>query len=123
MSEKPFDEIIVNTPAPKPRRTLRQRLRLERGGPLSRCFHYLFGRPLANSEGHTQKVGPLRGVPILGLDAFGSASYGPEAALAIFLPIGALGLAYVQEVIGAIVCLLAILYFSYRQTIAAYPDG
>jgi amino acid transporter len=86
-------------------------------------FRLLFGRPLKTAEAHTQKVGPLHGVPILGLDALGSASYGPEAALTVLVSLGALGLFYVREVIVAILVLLAILYFSYRQTIAAYPNG
>jgi amino acid transporter len=59
----------------------------------------------------------------LGLDALGSASYGPEAALTILIPLGVAGLGYVREVIIAILVLLAILYFSYRQTITAYPNG
>jgi amino acid transporter len=86
-------------------------------------FRLLFGRPLKTSEGHTQKVGPFRGIPVLGLDALGSASYGPEAALTVLIPLGAIGLGYVREVVAAILILLAILYFSYRQTIAAYPNG
>src|SRR5436853_4360967 len=89
----------------------------------SSIFRLLFGRPLKTSEGHTQKVGPFRGIPILGLDALGSASYGPEAALTVLIPLGAIGLGYVREVVAAILVLLAILYFSYRQTIAAYPNG
>ena len=92
-------------------------------GVASRMFNVLFGRPLANSEGVSQTVGPGRGVPILGLDALSSASYGPEAALAILIPIGALGLARLQGIMGAIICMIVILYFSYRQTIAAYPNG
>ena len=86
-------------------------------------FHLLFGRALKTSEAQAQKVGPLHGVPILGLDALGSASYGPEAALTVLMPLGVVGLVYVREVIAAILLLLAILYFSYRQTIAAYPNG
>jgi hypothetical protein len=40
--------------------------------------------------------------PILGLDALGSASYGPEAKLAILLPLGALGLGVVWEITAGI---------------------
>jgi len=92
-------------------------------GVASRLFYILFGRPLANWEGASERIGPIGGVPILGLDALSSASYGPEAALAILLPVGALGLVYLPGIMGAIICLLAILYFSYRQTISAYPNG
>src|SRR5437868_4711378 len=90
------------------------------GSPI---FRILFGRPLKISETKEQRVGPLRGIPILGLDALGSASYGPEAALTVLAPLGIIGLAYVREVIVAILILLAILHFSYRQTLTAYPNG
>lgn len=93
---------------------------LKRKNPI---FRAIFGRRLKTTDAESQRVGWLQGVPILGLDALGSASYGPEAALTILVPLGAAGLFYVREVIAAILVLLAILYFSYRQTIAAYPAG
>src|SRR5438093_12674423 len=83
----------------------------------------VIGRPLASDEEHTQRVGPTGGVPIFGLDALSSAAYGPEAALTVLLPLGAAGLAYFLPLTAAIIVLLAIVYFSYRQTIAAYPNG
>jgi amino acid transporter len=83
----------------------------------------LFGRPLATSESGQQEIGVLTGVPVLGLDALSSASYGPEAALAILIPAGVLGLEYMPAIIAVILVLLAMLYFSYRQTLSAYPNG
>jgi amino acid transporter len=83
----------------------------------------LFGRPLATSEERAEKTGPLAGIPIFGLDALSSAAYGPEAALTLLIPLGVAGVVYILPITGAIVALLAILYFSYRQTIAAYPGG
>src|SRR6202035_3185661 len=83
----------------------------------------LFGRPLATSESREQEIGVLSGVPVLGLDALSSAAYGPEAALAILIPAGLLGLQYLPAITAVILALLAIVYFSYRQTIAAYPNG
>ena len=83
----------------------------------------LFGRPLASSEEHNQRIGPAQGIPIFGLDALSSAAYGPEAALTILLPVGLAGLAWIVPLSTAIIILLAIVYFSYRQTIAAYPTG
>lgn len=83
----------------------------------------LLGRALASHEEEGQKVGPLAGVPMLGLDALSSAAYGPEATLTLLLPLGALGLAYVGPITLLILALLTILYFSYRQTIVAYPTG
>jgi amino acid transporter len=83
----------------------------------------LLGRRLANREGAERKIGAFEGVPAMGLDSLGSSSYGPEAALAVMVPLGAAGLGVLGPVMAAIVALLAILYLSYRQTIAAYPSN
>ena len=90
---------------------------------MSWLWSLLFGRPLASSEQAQHKMGVLAGVPALGLDGLSSSAYGPEAALTVLLPLGAAGLAYIGPIIGIILALLAILYFSYRQTITAYPGG
>lgn len=86
-------------------------------------FDVLFGRPLESKEEHSQKVGVLAGLPMLGLDGLASAAYGPEAALTILIPLGVAGIGYSLPIIGVIVAILAVLYFSYRQTIGAYPNG
>ena len=83
----------------------------------------LLGKPLASEEDAQQRVGVFAGVPTFGLDALGSAAYGPEAALTILLPAAALGIGYILPISTVIIVLLAIVYFSYRQTIAAYPQG
>lgn len=83
----------------------------------------LLGRPLANDEEEEQKVGVFAGLPMLGLDGLASAAYGPEAALTVLLPAGAMGIAYVLPITGVLLVLLTVLFFSYRQTISAYPNG
>ena len=84
---------------------------------------FLFGKPLRSDAEAEEQVGPLQGIPVLGLDALASASYGPEAALTILIVAGAAASQHVVPVIAAIVGLLLIVYFSYRQTIPAYPNG
>ncbi len=83
----------------------------------------LFGRRLATHEEEEQRVGVLAGIPMLGLDALSSSAYGPEAALTLLLPLGTLGIAYIGPISLLIIVLLCIVYLSYRQTIAAYPNG
>src|SRR5271167_1655171 len=83
----------------------------------------LFGKPLPTSDERAEQIGTVAGIPIFGLDALSSAAYGPEAALTLLIPLGAAGVAYIVPVSASIVVLLAIVYFSYRQTIAAYPGG
>src|SRR6266508_2671641 len=75
----------------------------------------LFSEPLATHEEGEQRVGPLAGIPMLGLDALASAAYGPEAAMTLLIPLGPISI--------IIIALLFIVYLSYRQTIGAYPTG
>jgi amino acid transporter len=104
----PIVTVVGSTSPPDSRRTLGD---------------YVFGRRLASTEEEEQRIGPLAGVAVLGLDALSSAAYGPEAALTLLLPLGALGLAHVLPISAIIIGVLLIVYFSYRQTIAAYPNG
>ncbi|MGC1300091.1 MAG: APC family permease [Alloacidobacterium sp.] len=88
-----------------------------------RTLDLLFGRPLPTSEERAEQIGPSAGLPIFGLDALSSAAYGPEAALTLLIPLGVTGVHHIVRVTTAIIILLIIVYFSYRQTIEAYPHG
>ncbi len=83
----------------------------------------LFGRPLRSAEQEAQRIGVLRGVPVLGLDALASAAYGPEAALSVLIPLGAGATGFIEPISAVIIAVLAVVYVSYRQTIGAYPNG
>src|ERR1700746_2977683 len=67
----------------------------------------LIGRRLANREAGNKKVAAIEGVPAMGLDGLASSAYGPEAALTILMPAGALGLHVITPVMAAILVLLA----------------
>ncbi|HTR53410.1 MAG TPA: APC family permease [Kofleriaceae bacterium] len=84
---------------------------------------WLLGRRLSSLEEEHQHIGPSAGIPILGLDALSSAAYGPEAALTLLIPLGAAGLGYALPILAIICAILVIVFFSYRQTISAYPNG
>jgi amino acid transporter len=60
---------------------------------------------------------------VLSSDAISSVAYGPEAALLVLSAAGAGALALNLPISAAIVVLLVIVTFSYRQTIFAYPSG
>lgn len=85
---------------------------------------FMLGRSLRNKELGTQKFNVFWGLPILASDAISSVAYAGEEILYVLVPIIALA-AYAQMVYVslAIVMLLCILVFSYRQTIDTYPDG
>ena len=83
----------------------------------------IFGKPLATSDERGEHIGVAAGIPIFGLDALTSAAYGPEQALYLLIPLGVLSLNFLVPIITCILILLVIVFFSYRQTIAAYPNG
>jgi amino acid transporter len=86
-------------------------------------FSLLIGKPLATSEERAECIGPIAGIPVFGLDALSSAAYGPEAALTLLIPLGMAGVAHIVPISFAIIGLLIVVFFSYLQTIDAYPHG
>ncbi|WP_283138195.1 APC family permease [Rhizohabitans arisaemae] len=64
-----------------------------------------------------------QGVASLSLDALASVAYGPEAIVVVLAVAGSRGLGFTLPVTLAIVVLLAVLTTSYRQVIAAFPNG
>ena len=88
-----------------------------------RILDLIFGKPLKTAEERAEQIGPAEGIPIFGLEALSSDAYVPEAAQSLLIPLGILGVQYIVPVSAAIVALLVIVYFSYRQTIEAYPTG
>jgi amino acid transporter len=83
----------------------------------------VLGRRLSSAEDKAERVGSFAGVSVFGLDALSSAAYGPEAALTILIPLGVAGSRLSLPITIAVSTILAIVYFSYRQTISAYPNG
>ncbi len=85
---------------------------------------FLIGTPLKSEDIHHEKYNVFRGLPILSSDAISSVAYAGEEILWVLIPvIGILAYEYMFYVAIAIVVLLCILVFSYRQTIDSYPNG
>src|ERR1700729_434309 len=84
---------------------------------------FMFGPPLRSDDDREERIGPAAGIPVLGLDELSSAAYGPEAALTLLIPLGAVGLAQIVPISAIIIAVLLVVYFSYQQTIRAYPNG
>jgi amino acid transporter len=84
----------------------------------------LIGKPLENEALKDEKYSIFWGLPILSSDAISSVAYATEEILIVLVPV--VGVLAFKPLIGiswAIIGLLAILTFSYRQTIRAYPGG
>ena len=93
------------------------------GGQFMNLKEIIFGRRLRSEEEESEQMGPLAGIPVLGLDALASAAYGPEAALTVLIALGTLSSGYIIPITGIIIALLIAVAISYRQTIPAYPGG
>jgi len=81
----------------------------------------------AQATGHPETerdhLTTMQGLAALSLDALSSVAYGPEAILVVLVAAGAAGLDYTLPITAAICILLTVLVLSYRQVIAAFPNG
>ena len=69
------------------------------------------------------RLSVLGGLAALSLDAMASVAYGPEAIVIVLATGGAAALGFTLPVTLAIALLLGVLTLSYRQVIAAFPQG
>jgi amino acid transporter len=84
----------------------------------------ILGKPLATEAMSHEKLNIPFGLAIMSSDAISSVAYASEEILWVLIPvIGLLSYRYMFEASVAIITLLVILVFSYRQTIASYPTG
>ncbi len=83
----------------------------------------LLGRPLPSSAQQHERLTKTAAIGAFGLDALSSVAYGPDEILYVLLLAGSAGVAFDIPIAAAIALLLAIVAFSYRQTIHAYPNG
>lgn len=86
-------------------------------------WRLLIGRPLKTDEASQQEINAPEGLAALSLDALTSVAYGPEAIVIVLAAAGAGALSAIVPITLAIIALLALLVFSYRQVIDAYPMG
>ncbi|MBO6059418.1 MAG: APC family permease [Spirochaetia bacterium] len=91
---------------------------------IKKLKHLLIGTPLADSELGNEKFNIFWGIPVFASDAISSVSYAGEEILLVLIPVlGMLSYRFFLPIVAAIIGLLVILIFCYRQTIAAYPQG
>ena len=77
----------------------------------------------AEDQEDRHRLTAFEGLAALSLDALSSVAYGPQAIVLVLAAAGAAALDYTLPVTIAIVILLAVLVFSYRQVIEAFPGG
>jgi amino acid transporter len=83
----------------------------------------MIGRPLETAEEIHQRLNKFKALAVFGSDPISSCAYATEAALMILVAggNGALHISFYEAI--AVVVVLSIVAFSYRQTVYAYPNG
>ena len=85
--------------------------------------HWLIGRPLSTADAPHQTIGKAIGLAVFASDALSSTAYATQEIMVILAVAGTMAFGYVFPISIAIVVLMAIVTFSYEQTIHAYPGG
>jgi len=90
---------------------------------LSRLKRALVGAPIPSHLAHHERFSRVTGLAVLSSDALSSVAYATEEILRVLMIGGLAALGYVTPIGLVIAAMLAVLVFSYRQTIHAYPSG
>jgi amino acid transporter len=85
--------------------------------------HLLLGQPIPSHLAHHERLSRVTGLAVLSSDALSSVAYATDFILATLLVAGVGAFTYAIPISVIIATLLAIVAFSYRQTIHAYPTG
>jgi amino acid transporter len=93
------------------------------GRSLAATRRVLFGRPLSSEEELAERLPKWKALPVFSSDVMSSVAYASEASLFTLLAAGTGQFYLLIPISLAIVTVLFIVTFSYRQTIRAYPNG
>jgi len=84
---------------------------------------FLLGQPIPSHLAHHERLSRVTGLAVLSSDALSSVAYATDFILATLVVAGVGAFVYAIPISLVIATLLAIVAFSYRQTIHAYPTG
>jgi len=83
----------------------------------------IVGAPIPSQLAHQERFSRVTGLAVLSSDALSSVAYATEEILRVLTIGGVAALSLVTPIGAVIAAMLAIVVFSYRQTIHAYPNG
>jgi amino acid transporter len=92
-------------------------------GVLSQVKALVVGRPISSRLAHHERLSRVTGLAVLSSDPLSSVAYATEEILRVLMLAGAAALTFSSPIAFVIAAILAIVVFSYRQTIYAYPNG
>ncbi len=92
-------------------------------GFLQQIKRFIVGEPIPSHLAHHERLSRVTGLAVLSSDALSSVAYATEEILRVLVLVGATALTFASPIAIIIATILAIVAFSYRQTISAYPSG
>ena len=90
---------------------------------LSQVKRLIVGAPIPSHLAHRERFSRVTGLAVLSSDPLSSVAYATEEILRVLALGGVAALGLVTPIGAVIATMLAIVVFSYRQTIYAYPNG
>jgi amino acid transporter len=93
------------------------------GRVFQRVHRTLIGNPIESAQAIHERLSKSKALAVFSSDALSSTAYATEEILLILVVAGAAAYTTLIPIGIAIAALLAIVVFSYRQTINAYPHG
>jgi amino acid transporter len=90
---------------------------------LSQFKRVVVGKAIPSHLAHHERLSKTIGLAVLSSDALSSVAYATEEILRVLVLAGAGALGFASPIAFVIAAILAIVVFSYRQTIHAYPTG
>ena len=90
---------------------------------LSQLKRFVVGKPIPSHLAEHERLSKLTGLAVLSSDALSSVAYATEEVLRVLVLAGAAAISVATPIAFVIAAILAIVVFSYRQTIHAYPSG
>src|ERR1700674_409566 len=92
-------------------------------GVLHSFKRLVVGKPIPSHLAHHERLSRLIGLAVLSSDALSSVAYATEEIVRVLILAGAAALSIASPIALVIATILAVVVFSYRQTIFAYPSG
>jgi amino acid transporter len=83
----------------------------------------IVGKPIPSHLAHHERLSRVTGLAVLSSDPLSSVAYATEEILRVLILAGAAALTLSNPIAFVIATILAVVVFSYRQTIYAYPSG
>jgi amino acid transporter len=92
-------------------------------GLFSQLKRFVVGKPIPSHLAHHERLSRVTGLAVLSSDPLSSVAYATEEILRVLILVGPAALTIASPIAVVIALILAIVVFSYRQTIHAYPNG